>query len=206
MSPARPGAPAYLWFDAEFSSLELESAELLQVAMMATDADLNRLSPPEDDINLFVRRPNEGGLSPWVKSNIPHIVAATMGPKAVDLGDVEIRICKYIDRIVGPNAVDVGERPIIAGNSVHNDWHIARRLLPGLMNRTHYRLLDVSCLKTQWMDWVGKPQPDKQNPDFIREYFPGAHLSEGMAEHDAYYDIQASIAELAFYRRHMIQT
>lgn len=204
MSSSRPDAPAYLWFDAEFSSLELDEAELLQVALIATDADLNRLAPAEEDINFFIRRPDDRGLSPWVKQNIPHIVAATMSPAAVDLSDAEVKICRYIDRVIGPNREETSARPIIAGNSVHNDWHIARRLMPGLLHRAHYRLLDVSSFKTQWTDWFNQPHPDKEDPAFVKTYFKGANLKEGMAEHDAYYDIQASAAELAFYRQHLM--
>ncbi len=200
MSPGRPGAPAYLWFDAEFSSLELETAEILQVSLMATDVHLRRLAPPEKDLNLFIKRANDRGLSPWVKQNIPHIVRGCLGPGAVTVEDAEVRMCRYVDEVIGPIRPETAERPLLAGNSVHNDWHLARRFFPGLLHRLHYRLMDVSCWKTQWTDWFNQPLPDKENPDFIRTYFPGAKLSEGMAEHDAYFDIQASVAELAFYR------
>jgi oligoribonuclease (3'-5' exoribonuclease) len=37
----------------------------------------------------------------------------------------------------------------------------------------------------------------------IRRYFPEAVLPDSFSRHDAYYDVQASIAELAFYRRHL---
>lgn len=203
MSPARPGAPAYLWFDAEFSSLELETAEILQVAMMATDANLRRLAPPEKDVNLFIKRRDDRGLSPWVKANIPHIIKGCLSAKAVTVEDAEVRLCRYVDEVIGPIQEATDGRPLIAGNSVHNDWHLARRYFPGLLNRAHYRLLDVSTLKTQWTDWFGKLLPDKESPAFIRQWFPDHVLTEGMAEHDAYYDIQASIAELAYYRHHL---
>ena len=196
-------APGYLWLDAEFSSLELETAEVLQVSLMATDARLNRLAPPEKDMNLFIRRTDDRGISPWVKENIPHIVKGCFGPKAVSVSDAEVRLCRYIDEVVGPVQVENDARPILAGNSVHNDWMLVRKYFPGVLRRAHYRLLDVSTLKTQWMDWAGKEPPPKQDPAFIREYFPGASLGEHMAEHDAYYDIQASVAELAFYRKHL---
>jgi oligoribonuclease (3'-5' exoribonuclease) len=44
---------------------------------------------------------------------------------------------------------------------------------------------------------------DKRNPEIIRQYFPDAVLTVLGGRHDAYYDLQASIAELAFYRRHL---
>lgn len=196
-------APGYLWLDAEFSSLDLETAEILQVSLLATDSDLNRLAPPEQDINLFIRRPDDRGISPWVKENIPHIIKGCLSPGAVDVSEAEVRLCGYIDRVMGPIREKPGDRPLIAGNSVHNDWHLLRRLMPGVLNRAHYRLLDVSSLKTQWTDFWGREVPPKQDADFIRRYFSGASLREGMDQHDAYFDIQASIAELAYYREHL---
>ncbi|MDF3127792.1 exonuclease domain-containing protein [Kiritimatiellaeota bacterium B1221] len=193
-------APGYLWLDAEFSSLELEEAEILQVALMATDANLKRLAPPEKDLVLFIKRDNDRGISPWVKEHIPHIVRGCLGPKAVTLEDAEVRLCSYIDRVMGPIQELPGQRPLIAGNSVHNDWYLFRRLLPGILRRSHYRLLDVSTLKTQWTDFWDQPLPPKEDPAFIKRYFPEANLREDMGQHDAYFDIQASVAELAFYR------
>lgn len=193
-------APGYLWIDAEFSSLELEDAEILQVALMATDSNLKRLAPPEKDLVLFIKRPDTRGISPWVKEHIPHIVKGCMGPNAVSIDDAEVRLCGYIDQVMGPIKENPSDRPLIAGNSVHNDWYLFRRWFPGILRRSHYRLLDVSTFKTQWTDWWGQPIPPKDDPAFIRTHFPGACIQDGMAEHDAYFDIQASIAELAFYR------
>lgn len=196
-------APGYLWLDAEFSSLELEDAEILQVALLATDSNLKRLAPPEKDLVLYIKRANDRGISPWVKENIPHIVKGCFSADAVSLEDAEVRLCSYIDRIIGQIEESPSNRPLIAGNSVHNDWHLFRRLLPGILRRSHYRLLDVSTLKTQWTDFYQQPVPPKEDPAFIRKYFPEANLPEGSAQHDAYFDIQASIAELAYYRKHL---
>ena len=198
-------APGYLWLDAEFSSLELETAEILQVSMMATDAKLNRLAPPGKDVNLFIKRADDRGISPWVKENIPHIVRECLKPSAVTLSDAEVKLCRYIDEVVGPIQRETDARPLIAGNSVHNDWMLVRKFFPGVLHRAHYRLLDVSTLKTQWMDWAGREAPPKETVEFIRKWFPGASLKDDMAEHDAYFDIQASVAELAFYRANLFQ-
>jgi len=200
-SPSK--APGYLWLDAEFSTLDLEDAQILQVALLATDANLNRLAPPEKDVVLFIKRPNDQGISPWVKEHIPHIVRGCLGPGAVSLEDAEVRLCGYIDRVIGDIRESPSDRPLIAGNSVHNDWHLFRRLLPGILRRSHYRLLDVSTLKTQWTDHWGQPLPSKDDPAFVKKHFPGAHLPEGSGAHDAYFDIQASIAELAYYRKRL---
>jgi oligoribonuclease len=200
-----PVTPAYIWFDAEFSSLDLDHAEWLQVAVMATDAALNPLSSPEGDLNLFVQVENTDAISPWVRENIPQIVDGCLSADAVEVEVVDNMLAAYVDQISGGPIDSIHDRPILAGNSVHNDWHLARRLLPAFITRLHYRLLDVSTFKVQWQDHYGEAEFDKDTHENIREYFPQARLSEGLAGHDAYYDIQASIAELAFYRSRLIK-
>ena len=65
---------AYVWFDAEFTSLELESARLLQVAVILTDHELKRLHPEADDINLNIRLEEGEQVSPWVEENLSGLV------------------------------------------------------------------------------------------------------------------------------------
>ncbi|MCF7847345.1 MAG: 3'-5' exonuclease, partial [Kiritimatiellales bacterium] len=65
---------AYVWFDAEFTSLELDQARLLQVAAILTDTDLRRITAPEEDINLFIRLDENEPVSPWVAENLPELV------------------------------------------------------------------------------------------------------------------------------------
>jgi oligoribonuclease len=190
-----------LWFDAEFTSLRLESAEILQVALIATDHELRRLAPPETDLRLFLRVQDPAGISPWVLEHIPHIVAGSRSTAAVDAVEADRRLCEYVDGVFGAAAEAIGQRPLLAGNSVHNDWFMARRFFPGLLSRTHYRLLDVSGFKNQWETWLRQPPFDKENLALLRECFPAFQFEDGAKEHDAYFDAQASIAELAYYRR-----
>jgi oligoribonuclease (3'-5' exoribonuclease) len=65
----------------------------------------------------------------------------------------------------------------------------------------HYRLLDVSSIKTEWRVARGGAgaELDKGKAPELRAAFPAADL-DGGAAHDAYYDAQASLAELAWYR------
>ena len=193
-------ANTYLWFDAEFTSTDLDRACFLQVACMATDSGLRRLVAPDEDINLAVALPAEAELSPWVLENIPEIVAASRAPEAVPVEEVDARLEAYLRHAVGPPAESIGDRPIIAGNSVHNDWCLARRLLPRFVAGCHYRILDVTSLKTQWLDHYGGEELDKEDAGTLRRWFPQLHLPERSRTHDAYYDVQASAAELAYLR------
>jgi oligoribonuclease len=190
---------AYAWFDAEFTSLELDSARLLQVALILTDTELNRLHPPEDDINLCIRLGGEEETSPWVTANLPELVQKCRSEEAVTVEEADKRIAALLDAYGGTPCESIEDRPVLAGNSVHNDWFLMRRFLPQLTGRLHYRLLDVSTLKTQWQDWIGRPAFDKEDIGLLNEYYPDEGIDSANA-HDALFDIKASIAELAFYR------
>jgi oligoribonuclease len=190
---------AYAWFDAEFTSLELDTARLLQVALILTDNRLNRLHPPEEDINLCIKLEEGEEISPWVTANLPELVERCRSDEAVTAAAADERIAALLDRYAGTPCDAIGDRPVLAGNSIHNDWFLMRRFLPQLTGRLHYRLLDVSTLKIQWQDWVGQGAFDKENIDLLNEYYPGEDIDSTNA-HDALFDIKASIAELAFYR------
>ncbi len=203
MSDVQTKSPAYLWFDTEFTSLDLEQAILLQVSMVVTDVNLKRLAGPGDDFNVYLRHPGDDALSPWVRENLEHVLQHCRGPEAVDPARVDELLCEYMERVLGPPAADIGERPVIAGNTVHADVYLGRRLLPAFLERCHYRILDVSSLKILWSDTFGGEPFDKDSPDQVRRFFDEATLPESGLAHDAYYDVQASIAELAYYRANL---
>ncbi|MBA4395446.1 MAG: hypothetical protein C0407_17995 [Desulfobacca sp.] len=81
-----------------------------------------------------------------------------------------------------------------------------RRFLPRFLGRLHYRHLDVTAFKLEWQRLHPDKEFEKENPEIIRRYFPEAYLTDSGSRHDAYYDLQASIAELAFYRQAFFQT
>ena len=192
---------AYVWFDTEFTSLELDEARLLQVSVMLTDKDLKRLTPPEEDINLYVRVDEETPLSPWVQQNLPELVKKCRSDDAVPVEKIDTVLTAWVDRWCKTPNKTIQKRPLMAGNSVHNDWILARKFFPTFVGRLHYRLLDVSALKVQWFDVAGGADFDKEDSSLVKEYFPEADVGR-LKQHDAYYDIIASAAELAYYRAH----
>jgi len=190
---------AYIWFDAEFTSLELDRARLLQVAVIVTDTGLCRIAPPEADLNLCIKLEEGEEVSPWVAENLPTLVEKCRSAEAVSIEEADRQIAALLDQYCGTPCSEMDDRPVLAGNSVHNDWFLMRRFLPEFGSRLHYRLLDVSTLKIQWQDWVEQEPFDKESVDQLNRYFPAADISAANA-HDALFDIKASIAELAFYR------
>ena len=202
MKPAYEST-AYLWFDTEYSNLDLEQAVLLQVALVITDAQCRRLAPASEDLNLTVRLPRGRKISPWVEENIPSLVQACRSPAALPVAQVDERLAAYVARTVTVPGGEYKRRPILAGNSVHSDWFLARRFLPKFSALLHYRHLDVTALKLQWQDWFKGEEFEKDDPARLREFFPEAVLGDSDQRHDAYYDAQASIAELNFYRKRL---
>lgn len=193
---------AYAWFDAEFTSLDLDQARLLQVAVILTDTELNRLHPEEDDLNLCIHLEPDGEVSPWVEEHLPDLVAECRSEQAVSVEEADCQIAKLLDAHGASPEASMADRPVLAGNSVHNDWYLLRRFLPQFKSRLHYRLLDVSTLKIQWADWAGQLPFDKEDTTLLNRYFPGGGIDAANA-HDALFDIKASIAELAYYRANL---
>lgn len=191
----------YVWFDTEYSELELEKAVLLQVAVLITDTALKRRLPPEQDIRLAIRLPEGKTISPWVEQYLPDLARACRSPEAVDLTLADDRLAAYVDLVAGLPKAREDQRPVLAGNSVHADWWLIRRFLPRFLGRLHYRHLDVTAIKLEWQLLHPDQEFEKEKPEIIRRYFPEACLTESGSRHDAYYDLQASIAELAFYRQ-----
>lgn len=188
----------FIWFDLEFTSLNLEEARILQVALMVTDDRLRRVAPPEEDINLCIRLEDEAACSDWVRAELPELLERCRSDEAVTIEAADRVIADRLDRLIGPPAEKVSDRPVLSGNSLHNDWALARKYLPGLMRRVHYRLLDVSSWKIVWNLRSGQPAADKDDAEWVRKHFPSEFAADG-AKHDAYYDIHASVSELNYY-------
>jgi oligoribonuclease len=198
----KKSSTAYVWFDTEFTSLDLDEAQLLQVSVMLTDKDLKRLTPPEEDLNLYIRLSDTEPVSAWVEKHLPDLLKKCRSRSAVPVEEVDAKLTAYIDRWCGTPTKTIQKRPLMAGNSVHNDWILSRKFFPVFTSRLHYRLLDVSSLKIQWFDLTDGAEFKKDDPKVVKKYFPEADLRR-LRQHDAYYDIVASAAELAYYRAHM---
>jgi len=199
-----PRTPVYLWFDAEFTSLDTDQADLLQVALLVTGPDLRRLTPPDQDINLCVRLDPQATVSPWVEKNLSDLVRRCRTDSALPVEQVDRCLAALVDAVVGPPSEDIQQRPILAGNTIYMDLAIVRKLLPEFTRRLHYRLLDVSTLKVLWHDWSAAPAADKQDTEWVRRHLPVGLTLPPATAHDAYYDLHASLAELHYYRQHLV--
>ena len=192
-----------VWFDTEYTTLDLDRARLLQVAMVITDGNLQRVGPAARDVRLAIRLPPSARLSPWVEEHLKPLVATCRSAEAVTAAGADRRLAAALEEALGPIPDSVTKRPVLAGNSVHADWWLARRFLPHFLARLHYRQMDVTALKLEWLRRNPSFDFEKESGEVVRRHFPGALIGPD-ERHDAYYDAQASAAELAFYRKHLL--
>ncbi len=196
---------AYIWFDLEFTDLDPAKARILQVAVLATDVHLQPLPSGDQGLNLCLKLAEGAHISPWVEENLADLLARCRSAEALPPETAARMLVEYMDRVVGPPAEDISDRPVLAGNSVHMDWRLACQHFPRFIERLHYRMLDVSSLKLQWAGWLDRPEFDKDDAAVVEANLPFSVDALAGQPHDAHYDILASIAELHYYRQHMLQ-
>lgn len=176
-SGAVPSPTNLVWIDLEMTGLDVTRDVILQAAVIVTDASLNTLEElavdvwqPEtelDKMSPFVRDMHEKtGLLPRVRRSRVDLARA----QELLLG-VVARHCSY--------------PATLCGNSIWQDRKFIDKYMPGLSGYLHYRLLDVSTIKTV----------------VLRYYPPALHFKKsGAGEHDALTDIRNSIAEFRHYQ------
>jgi len=189
-----------VWFDTEYTTLELDEARLLQVALVVTDMQGHRVSSPENDLVTPVRLPPHTLVSDFVAKECPDLVLKARADEAPTVEVVDTMLVARLESLLGPMPAKIKDRPILAGNTIHADWWMARRFLPKFLARLHYRNLDVSSLKILWLDSKRGPEFDKEDISLLRQYLSGWTLPEQTRRHDALFDVMASIAELNYYR------
>lgn len=206
-----PSAAGFLhcWFDTEYSELDLDRARVLQVALVVTDAELRPVGGASVDIpddlltkdgfSAVLELPPREEISQHVLDHYQPLLERCEheGRKAEEIDGF---LAIYLDQFPESRAENLRDRPVLSGNSIHADYFLARRYFPRFMDRLSYRLFDVTTFKLEWQAHYREEKFVKLgHPERIREYYPGQDEIRG-GKHDAYFDVQASIAELAFYR------
>jgi oligoribonuclease len=193
-----------VWFDTEYTTLELDEAQLIQVAMVVTDMQGCRVGGAEQDLVTPVRLMPGVAVSDFVAKECPDLVRHARSDTAPTVEEVDEMLVARLETLLGPVPAKIKDRPILAGNTIHADWWMARRFLPKFLARLHYRNLDVSSLKILWLGGNLGPEFDKENVSLIGAHLSGWEVPAQARRHDAFYDVMASIAELNYYRQHLL--
>ena len=177
------GPDVLVWLDMEMTGLDPERERIIEVATIMTDGQLNEIAiGPE----LVIHQPEEvlAGMDDWNKTHhgasglIERVKTST-----VTDAQAEEQTIAFIN-----GHVPAKDRPVLAGNSIHQDRRFIRRYMPALEKRLHYRMVDVSTIK-----------------ELARRWFPSliAKQKAKKETHRALDDIRESIEELRFYRSHV---
>jgi oligoribonuclease len=166
--------------DLEMTGLEPDRERIIEVATIITGADLAIVAEGPD---LVIHQPEAilAAMDDWNQKHhgqsglIERVRAST-----VSEADAEQQILAFIDAHVPATT-----RPVLAGNSIHQDRRFIRRYMPALDRRLHYRMVDVSTIKEvakRWYPGIMDVRPAKNE------------------SHRALDDVRESIDELRFYR------
>lgn len=174
-----------VWVDLEMTGLDIEKDQIIEMACIITDSDLNVLA---EGPNLIIKQPDEllDGMSDWCKEH--HGKSGLT--QAVRNSQITLELAEYEFLSFVRQHTPPGQCPL-AGNSVHADKRFLDKYMPQFMYHLHYRIVDVSTVK-----------------ELCRRWFPGEYkmAPQKRASHRALDDIQESIKELQFYRANIFKS
>ena len=169
-----------VWIDCEMTGLDLEVDELVEIAVVITDYDLN----PVDAGLSIVIKPDASALEnmgEFVRAMHTESGLIEEIPNGVSLADAEFQVLEYIQRFVPLE----GKAPL-AGNTIGTDRMFLAKYMPRVDRWLHYRNVDVSSIQ-----------------ELARRWYPRAYIHAPAKDggHRALADILESIRELAYYRQ-----
>jgi oligoribonuclease len=168
-----------VWVDCEMTGLDLINDELIEVAVLVTDADLNVLG---DGVDLVIK-PSSRALE-QMGDFVRGMHEASGLLNALDAGlsmaEAEQRILDYVRSYVA----EPGKAPL-AGNTIGTDRAFLARDMATFERHVHYRSVDVSSIK-----------------ELVRRWYPRVYYQAPAkaGNHRALADVQESIEELRYYR------
>ncbi len=175
-------APPLVWIDLEMSGLDPDTCEILEIATIITDGDLNLLAEGPD---IVVHQPDPvlDAMDAWcTRQHGLSGLTAQVKASTVSLAQAEALTLEFL-RPFCP----VGKSPL-CGNSIGHDRRFIIKHMPALAGHLHYRSIDVTSVK-----------------ELARRWYPGLPAPEKGETHRALDDIRESIAELRYYRQHIFR-
>ncbi|MEO7350173.1 MAG: oligoribonuclease [Terrimesophilobacter sp.] len=174
------GNDRLVWIDCEMTGLDVAIDQLVEVAVVVTDFELNIMDP---GFNIVIN-PDQSALdnmSEFVQQMHESSGLLEAIPDGVTLTEAQDAVLDYIRQFV-PNP----QSAPLAGNTIGTDRAFLAKYMPRVDTHLHYRNVDVSSIKELVHRWMP------------RIYF-NAPVKDG--GHRALADILESIRELDYYRK-----
>lgn len=172
-----------IWIDLEMTGLDTQHDEIIEIATIVTDDDLNILAEGPV-LAIKVADTVLNNMDDWCKNQHGQSgLTDRVRRSKVSLQEAESQTIAFLQKWV-----DAGVSPM-CGNSICQDRRFLARQMPDLERYFHYRNLDVSTVKELCYRW---------RADIAKGYQKGG-------THLALDDIRDSIRELRHYREHFFK-
>ena len=170
-----------IWIDLEMTGLMPETDQIIEIATVLTDNNLNVVAEGPD---LVIRQPEEvlARMDSWnQRQHGGSGLLTRVRSSRMTVTEAERQTLLFLSTHVPPGASPM------CGNGICQDRRFLARLMPELEKFFHYRNLDVSTLKELARRWM-PAMASGHNKE-------SAHLARA--------DIYESISELRYYRERM---
>jgi oligoribonuclease len=172
-----------IWIDLEMTGLDTQNDSIIEIATLVTDKELNILAEGPV-LAIFQPEPVLARMDNWNrKTHGESGLTARVRGSTCREAEAERLTLEFLE-----GWVPAGASPM-CGNSVCQDRRFLARCMPTLEAYFHYRNLDVSTLKELAGRWAPR----------VKDGFRKKN------SHRALDDIRESIAELAYYRQHLLR-
>src|SRR5450631_2722666 len=172
-----------IWIDLEMTGLLPDSDQIIEIATVVTDKDLNVIAEGPE---LAIHQTEEvlARMDAWnQRQHGGSGLIARVRASRMTLAEAERQTLLFLTTHVPPGASPM------CGNGICQDRRFLARLMPELERFFHYRNLDVSTLKELAQRWA---------PNLAQAF-------KKSATHLALDDVKESIRELAYYREKMLK-
>src|SRR3974390_2039762 len=143
-----PNRDYLIWIDLEMTGLMPDTDQIIEIATVVTDRDLNVIAEGPD---LAIHQPEEvlARRDAWnQRQHGGSGLLARVRSSRMTLAEAERQTVLFLSTHVLPNASPM------CGNSICQDRRFLARLMPELERFFHYRNLDVSTLKELARRWA----------------------------------------------------
>ncbi len=171
-----------IWIDLEMTGLDTLNDEILEIATIVTDPELNVLA--EGPV-LALHQPDErlAQMDAWNTHQHKQTgLVERVRESNLTAREAEQQTLDFLRAYVPAKASPM------CGNCICQDRRFMHRLMPELEAHFHYRNLDVSTVKELASRWASSLQPCPKQ-----------------ATHRALDDVRESIAELRYYREQVFK-